>query len=251
MKKFGFERTLAVLILVLSTIARPTAQDNTPAPQATTPTDSTVSEAYRLAPGDGIEVRSFFNPEFNDTVQIRPDGRISMQLIGEVKVGGLAVREAEALMEQLYSKDLRTPRFSIQVRSFAGLRVFITGEVVRPGPINMPGQMTLLEAISEAGGPKPTADGKTVVLIRKGKDGQPEGRRVTPYLKNNKQVGDAILLQPFDVVVVPESRITRIDRWVDQHIRSLSPAVLSLGFAYIMQNSSGGASSGVPLVPLF
>jgi polysaccharide export outer membrane protein len=201
-------------------------------------------DAYRLTPGDTIELRFFFNPELNDTVQIRPDGRISVQLIGEMSVGGLTVTEATSKIETLSAGELRTPKVSVQVRTFGGRKIFVTGEVVRPGPVNLPGEMTLLQAIEEAGGLRLTADPKSVVLIRKGEDGQPRGQRLAPYVSKDRQGPDAALpLQPFDIVMVPERGIARIDRWVDQHIKQLNPVTLALGFSYIRQNGA--------LVPVF
>src|SRR5262245_56217924 len=82
------------------------------------------TNAYHLVPGDTIELRFFFNQELNDTVQIRPDGRISVQLIGEVSVGGLTVAEAASLIETRLAGEVRTPKVSVQVRSFGGQKIF-------------------------------------------------------------------------------------------------------------------------------
>jgi protein involved in polysaccharide export with SLBB domain len=232
-------RVVLIWILLLSSVVL--AAQESPPPQA----GQTV-DLYRLTPGDVIEIRFFFNPELNEQgIQIRPDGRISLQLIGEVTLGGLTVEEARAAVEKLALKEIASPRVTIQVRNFAALKVFVTGEVIRPGPIDLPGQMTLLEAIGQVGGRRPTADSKTVILIRKGGTGQPEGRRLSPYQGDREGPDAAVMLRPFDVVVVPESKITRLDRWVDQHIRQLSPAILSAGFTYLIQNHPGN------VVPIF
>jgi len=196
--------------------------------------------AFRLSPGDAIEVRLFFNPELNEVVQIRPDGRISLHIAGEVLLAGKSVSEATAMLEELYKKEVRTPRVLIQVRSYAARKIYVTGEVLRPGLLNIAGPMTVLEAISEAGGVKNTGDRQLAVLIRKGEDGKPEGRRVPMYVKGIMSPESSTLLKPFDVVMIPESNIARIDRWVDQHIRQLIPINASAGFTYLMQ--SGGTT---------
>jgi protein involved in polysaccharide export with SLBB domain len=213
-------------------------------PQAVEPP---ASVAYRLVAGDVLDIRFFLNPELNDQVQIRPDGRVSLQLVGEAELAGMTVTEATKKIEQLYSTELRSPRASIQVRVFATQKVFVTGEVNRPGPFSMPGRMTVLDAISEAGGIKRTADEGLAVLIRKGPDGYPVGRRLRPLRKGAPTSDAGILLLPFDVVMIPESKIARLDRWVDQHIRQLIPVSASAGFAYIMQRQGGGT---VP-IPIF
>jgi polysaccharide export outer membrane protein len=196
---------------------------------------------YRLNPGDDVEIRFFFNPELNELVMIRPDGRVSLQLAGEVVLAGKTVAEASAELEELYRKEIRTPRVSIQVRKFGAQKVFVTGEVLRPGPIALPGSVTVLQAISEAGGIKGTGDPKTIILIRKGPDGLPSGRKLNLSAKGMPAPEAGTLLAPFDVVVVPESGIARVDRWVDQHIRQLIPFNLSAGFTYLFQNVPGGA----------
>lgn len=191
--------------------------------------------AYQLNPGDSIDIRLFFNPELNEQVVIRPDGRVSLQLIGEINLSGKTIAEASAEVENLYRKEVKTPRVSIQVRAFSAQKIFVTGEVTRPGPISLPGRMTLLEAISEAGGIRNTGDRKTVVLIRKNAAGKPEGRKVLLALNGMPTLDAGSVLSPFDVVVVPESRIARVDRWVDQHIRQLIPINVAAGFTYLWQ----------------
>jgi protein involved in polysaccharide export with SLBB domain len=207
-----------------------------------------TAAAYHMAPGDTIEVRYFFNPELNEQVQIRPDGRISLQLIGEVTLSGRTVSEAVAMINESAVRVITTPSVSIQVRSFAGLKVFVTGEVTRPGPIALPGQMTLVEAIGEAGGRRPTA-GKTVVVIRRNNEGRPEGVRLSPYRGDREGPDAAFALQPFDVVMVPESKVTRLDRWVDQHIKQLNPVMLSAGFTYLLQRNPN--TNSAVTVPVF
>jgi polysaccharide export outer membrane protein len=127
----------------------------------------------------------------------------------------------------------------VQVRSFASQKVYVTGEVVRPGIIGLPGEMTLIAAIGEAGGIKPTGNVKSVVLIRKGPDDRPEARKIV-LRDGNKLTADAgLLLRPYDIVLVPETKIARLDRWVDQHIRQLIPGNMVLGFSYILNNAGG------------
>lgn len=206
-------------------------------------TATAAKELYRLAAGDVVEVRFFFDPELNEQVQIRPDGRISMQLIGEVEMAGKTVQEISRELERAYSQHLKSPTVSVQVRSFATQKVYVTGEVVRPGIISMPGELALVAAISEAGGVKPTGDVKSVVLIRKGPDDRPEARKIV-LRDGGKLTADAgLLLRPYDIVLVPETKIARLDRWVDQHIRQLVPGNLVLGFSYVL---NANASTLIP-----
>jgi polysaccharide export outer membrane protein len=196
-------------------------------------------QAYRLVPGDVIELRMFYNPELNEQVQIRPDGRISLQLIGEVQIAGKTIHEAVAMLEELYVKDVRSPRLIIQVRSFAGQKVYVTGEVVRPDLLNLPGPMTVFEAIGEAGGMTHVGDRNLVILIRKGPDGKPQGKRLFLHKGTALTADAATLVRPFDVIMVPESKVAHVDRWVDQHIRQMIPFGTNAGFSYIITSQGG------------
>ena len=188
---------------------------------------------FRLSSGDLIELKFFYDPELNDKVQIRPDGRIQLPLVGDVAFAGKSVEEASKQLEELYAKYLKTPRISIQVREYAAQKVYVTGEVLRPGLVNLLGDLTVLDAIGEAGGVKFTGNKKGIVLIRKGEDGKPIMRKLTLLASNGSPSSDVnLLLQPSDVVIVPETGIARVDRLFDQYFRQLNPGV-SADFTYL------------------
>ena len=191
---------------------------------------------YRLQPGDTVDVRFFFNPEMNEQgVQIRPDGRISMQMVGEVLLAGRTVGEVTRQIETEYASLLKTPRVTVQIRGYAAQKAFISGEVPRPGTISLATPMTLLAALGEAGGITVRGNRKNVILIRKLADGTPGRVSVNLFEKGNPTVAALSPLQPFDVVLVPESKITQVDRWVDQYIRQLIPVNMAAGFTYLWQ----------------
>lgn len=229
-------------LVVLATAAQNATAQSAEQPAGGKPQAAAdAKEPYRLAAGDVVEVRFFFDPELNEQVQIRPDGRISMQLIGEVEMAGKSVEEIARELERAYAQHLKSPTVSVQVRAFASQKVYVTGEVVRPGIISMPGELTLVAAIGEAGGVKLTGNTKSVVLIRKGPDNRPEARKIV-IRDGGKLTADAgLLLRPFDIVLVPETKIARLDRWVDQHIRQLTPGNLVLGFSYVLNDSGAGS----------
>jgi polysaccharide export outer membrane protein len=229
------EPRLVFLLWAILTVAL-TGQDAAqPAPQPASP-----PQVYRLAAGDTIEIRHAFNPELNEQAQIRPDGRLSLPLIGEIEVAGRTIQEVVSLLEERYIKEVRAPRITLQVRGFAGQKIFVTGEVVRPGVIGLPGPMTLFEALNEAGGLKLTGSKTNVLLIRKASNGQAEGRKVSPYVRGRLSADASLPLQPFDVVIVHETAIAHVDRWIDQHIRQLIPVSASAGFTYLFQHQPGG-----------
>ena len=200
---------------------------------------SASKDLYRLYTGDVVEIRFFFQPELNEQVQIRPDGRISMQLVGDVQMAGKTVADVSRELEQAYASQLKNARISVQVRIFAAQKVYVTGEVVHPGVISMPGELTVLTAIGEAGGIKPTGKSKSVVLIRKGPDDRPVSQKIVLRAGGKPTAGAALLLRPYDIIIVPESNITQVDRWVDQYVKQLDPGNLVLGFSYVLHSPTG------------
>ena len=215
------------------------------APPAAAP-EAVVQPAYRLQSGDTIDVRFFYNPELNEqSVQIRPDGRISVHLAGDVQVAGRTAEEVSRYLEEALAKSLKTPRVSIQIRGFVVQKAFISGEVPRQGTISLASPMTLLAAIGEAGGITLKGNRNKVILIRKMPDGTPARKEVRLFKGRQPTTEAQLPLQPFDVVLVPESNIARVDRWVDQYIRQLIPVNMAAGFTYLWQKTPGGAI-GVP-----
>jgi protein involved in polysaccharide export with SLBB domain len=176
-----------------------------------------------LAEGDVIDTKFFYAPELNESQAIRPDGKISLQLVGEVEAAGKTPTELRETLFKLYEPRLRNPDVSVVVRSLYDRRVYVGGEVLRPGVISMPGRLTVLSAIMEAGGVRyPQAATENVVVIR-----YREGERIS-YAFNLKRAlkGDpspSFYLEPQDIVYVPQTVITRLDDWVDQHITRLMP----------------------------
>ncbi len=195
------------------------------------------SDEFRLSSGDVIQVRFFYNPELDDTIQIRPDGMISMPLVGELDIHDLTITEARERLEDLYRTIVKQPSVTIQVREYAAQKVYVGGQVLRPGVIPLKSELTVLDAIMEAGGNKLTGSDSSVVLIRKGESGEPVRYKLSLKSKDGQPPMANISLRPFDVVLVPETRIARMDRWVDQHVRQLIPVVLTAGFTYLQTSN--------------
>jgi protein involved in polysaccharide export with SLBB domain len=238
---------LAVIFISSAEAEKGPTQDDAPQNNAASPAPATnipslPTAPYRLAPGDVIEIRMFYNPELNDQVQIRPDGHVSLQLIGDVELAAKSIPEAVKLLKSKYIEQVRTPELTLQVKTYAAQKVYVVGEVQHPGMLSLPGPMTVFDAISEAGGIKLTGNRKLCVLLRRGPDGMPEGKRLVLFDHQALSSDASIVLGPFDVVMVPESRTSRLDRWVDQTIRQLEPVVVSGGFNYLLSHQTAGGT---------
>ena len=224
-----------IICVVLLAALTASAQHEKLAPSLTEPPISAdMFTRYRIMPGDVLDIRFFYNPELNEQeVAVRPDGRISLQLVGDVEIASKTPEEGRKLIEQLFTSRVRTPSVTIQIRKYASNKVYVTGEVPKPGLIPLEGPMSLIAAVSEAGGITIKGNRNKVMLVRRMPDGTAARRSVKLYERGEITEDAMVTLQPFDVVLVPESAIGRADRWVDQYLRQLSPANLAVGFQYL------------------
>ncbi len=208
-----------------------------PAPPALAP----VSPAgpYTIKPGDTLDVKFFYNPELNETVQVRPDGFISLQLVDEVKAADLEPRELTKKLVDLYSRELKKPVVTVIVRSFDSQRVYVGGEVNQQGLVTMPAGLTALQAVMQSGGFRNTAQPSETLVIRKGPDRRPVPIRVDlSALIDGEQNGSDFKLQPEDIVYVPKSPIAKANQFVNQYVEQLLLfRGVSFGFAYNINNN--------------
>ena len=101
------------------------------------PSYENIISHYYLQPGDIIDVKFFKNPELNENVIVRPDGRVALQLIDEIDVAGLSPPQLETLLNEKYTPYLKIPMASVFIKSFGGQKVYVGGQVNSPGIVNM------------------------------------------------------------------------------------------------------------------
>jgi polysaccharide export outer membrane protein len=198
---------------------------------------------YVLQRGDEITIKVFRVPELEETLKIRPDGKISILLLDDIDAAGLTTKELRAKLTTGYSEFFHEPQVSVILRTGADLKVYVGGEVQQPGVIPLLGDLTALAAVLQAGGFKTSAKTDSTILIR---NNGHEARIVQKLnLKDvlNNGKGD-VELRPFDVVYVPASRIARADRFVEQYGRDILPVTLTGGFTYVF--GGPGALLGLP-----
>lgn len=190
--------------------------------------------AYRLEAGDQIEIRFFYNPELNEKVDIRPDGRISMPLVGQILAAGETVESLTTHLTGLYKPILKQAELTVQVRSFVGRKFIVGGDVQRPGVFPLIGGQTILGAIMEAGGLKSTSKRDRVILVRRSPAGTPETIEISLKRQGTRFPGQALMeIQPYDMVLVDESGVAKANRFVEQNITKMLPVVLTTGFTYL------------------
>ena len=202
--------------------------------EAAPPTNQPLVPPYLIQAGDSLDIKFFYNPELNETVTVRPDGFISLQLVNEVKAAGLEPRQLNEALTQLYARELKKPVIAVIVKTFAGQRVYVGGEVGQQGLLTMPAGLTALQAVMQSGGFKNTAQPSETLVIRKGPDNRPTPLRVDlGGVLDGGPRGQDFRLQPDDIVYVPKSPIAKANQFVNQYVEQLFLfRGVSMGFSW-------------------
>jgi len=203
------------LLLVLSIClfcfpAAALAQVQTP-PRLTTVTE----ERYRLQPGDVLEVQFRYSPEFNQTLTVQPDGYITLEIGGDLKVAGFTIEQTRTAILRQARTRLQDPVATIVLKEFQRPYFVVAGEVGQPGKIEMRERVTAIQAIMLAGGMKETAKSSQVVVFRKINSDMAEVKLLN--LKSIRRTSDLendLTLQAGDMVFVPRDKISKIERFM-------------------------------------
>jgi polysaccharide export outer membrane protein len=183
--------------------------------------------AYRLYPGDEIDVTAVTAPELNRSLKLAPDGRIDLPLIGSVMAADLSTEALARKLEKAYAPLLLRPEFEISLKTASPLKVFVGGEVLTPGVYDLVGDMDALQAVLAAGGFKPDGHPGEVVILRRGRDGRAMMRTVDLSRALRTPRAERVPLRRFDIVYVPRSGIGEVAAYM-----SVVTSALPISFSY-------------------
>jgi protein involved in polysaccharide export with SLBB domain len=209
-------RCIAVLTL-LAACAAPPPSKPMPYPEAPPPL------RLSILPGDLLEIKFPYVPELNESQTVREDGMISLPFIGDVRARDKTPDELRAELIARYARELKKPELLVLVRSRAARLVYVGGEVVKPGALEMREGLTVLEAIMAAGGPLVRSAELSNVVIVRHRDNRRYGGAVDLSEAFLGYEGRAFYLEPQDIVFVPRTRIAEINQWIDEHINKMVP----------------------------
>lgn len=179
---------------------------------------------YRIGPGDELAVRFVVNPDLNATVVVGPDGRGVFPLISAQDVAGLTAEEANALLSRVYANVLRAPQVETLVAGYGASQIYVGGEVRDPGVKTIKGRLTVAQAVMSAGGFQETARTGRVVVVRQ-RPGDPRLLMRAIDVRDNLsgKGGDDFAVLPGDLIFVPRSAITEVNRFVRQYVTGVLP----------------------------
>jgi protein involved in polysaccharide export with SLBB domain len=183
-----------------------------------------TSPEYRIGILDELEIRVRYHDRLNGVVKVRPDGRITLEDIGDVYVAEMTPSELDIFITNAYSAIVHAPEVTVFVRSFAGLAVYVLGEIDRPGIVEMKPKMTVLQALAAASGPIRGAHLGSVMLLRRDTAGALKATRLN--LKRSAIKDGAyqdLYIQPGDIVYVPKTFIANVNEFLSQVYDGLFP----------------------------
>ncbi len=204
-------------------------------------TQPVVAE-YRVSVGDLLEVFVWQQPDLTRDVVVRPDGRLSFPLVGDVEAAGTTLTQLDAALTERLKIYIRYPDVSLSIKRFGGTKTIVMGEVGRPGIYIPSGEGRVLDVIAMAGGLLPKAESTSVMIVRGGLASpqviKVDLQRILSYgdLKQN------IPLQPDDIVYVPKTAIANVFQFLEQFYPALDELLVSQQIAtnFGVRETSGG-----------
>ncbi|HEY3176024.1 MAG TPA: polysaccharide biosynthesis/export family protein [Candidatus Polarisedimenticolia bacterium] len=170
-------------------------------PQAAEPVAD--SEDYVIGVEDVLFVSVWKNPDLSREVPVRPDGKITLPLIDDIPAVGLTPARLKEVLTERWRAFITAPEVSVIVTQVNSLKVYMVGEILKPGILVLKSRTRLLQALSQAGGFTAFADRARVVVLRNAADGK-ETRMEFNYRKilSGARPEDNIFLMPGDTVIV-------------------------------------------------
>ncbi len=179
--------------------SRPAPSVNQALPANTVATDPD----YKIGPQDMLRIDVWKEPDISRVVPVRPDGKITLPLVNDVQASGLTTNQLAAKIAEGLKKFITSPQVTVGVTEINSRKFFVSGEVARPGAFPLLPNMTVLQALSTAGGFTQFAREKKIYILR-----MEDGRQVKHSFNykdaiSGKNVEQNIMLQGGDIIVVP------------------------------------------------
>ncbi len=166
------------------------------------PTLQTAADEYRLGAGDKLRIEVYKDAQLSQSVQIRPDGKITLPLVGDIDAVNRTPIELRDTITTALKEYMTNPVVTVIVVEATAATAYVMGEVYRPGAVGLQAPLTVLQALAIAGGLKDFADAKNIKILRK----TPTGVQTIAfnYKEALKSTRAPVYLRPGDTVVVPD-----------------------------------------------
>ena len=201
MKHRSLVSTLATAALAVCSFV-PLAAKDKEADKKSPAVSAAVVDEYRMGAGDKLRIEVYKDPQLSQSAQVRPDGKITLPLVGDLMASGLTPIELRDLVTTKLKEYVTNPTVTVIVVEATPAVAYVMGEVYHPGVISVQTPITVIQALALGGGLKDFADAKNIRIIRKG----PGGVETISFNYKNalRSPGAPIYLRPGDTVVVPD-----------------------------------------------
>jgi polysaccharide export outer membrane protein len=190
-------------LLVLSCGSALQAHQDSTAPKGAPEVKTTSDPDYKIGAQDVVRIDVWKEPEISRTTPVRPDGRISLPLLNDVQAAGLTPTQLAANISEGLKKFITNPQVTVGVNEINSRRVYVTGEVLKPGAFPLQAGMTVLQALTSSGGFTQFAKIKGIYILRTEDGKQVKHEFNYKDVVKGKKPELNILVQPGDVIVVP------------------------------------------------
>ena len=170
---------------------------------------------YRLCASDAITLTFPLTPEFNQTVNVQPDGFVSLAGAGDVHLEGLTTQQSVLAVQAAYSKILHDPLVTIELKDFNKPYFIVGGQVSKPGKFDLRGYTTATEAVAMAGGFNDSAKHSQVLLFRRVNNDRLEVQTLDlKHILQGHDVREDVEIRPGDMLFVPQNLISKIEKFI-------------------------------------
>jgi polysaccharide export outer membrane protein len=197
---------VAVPVIALVAAAAPLVSAQgplVPAPAVAIPVGPAVVDDYVIGPDDVLVVQFWREKDLSAEVTVRPDGKVSLPLLNDIRAAGLTPEQLRDAVLETARKYVEDPIATVIVKQINSRKVFITGQVEKPGPYPLAGRMTVLQLIATAGGLKDWVDGKNILVMRNEGGLQAMYRFNYQDVVRHRNLRQNIELKSGDTVLVP------------------------------------------------
>ena len=224
-----FRATVACYALATLLTGCGASQQPQPLPALDTVRVAPPAGEYKLFSGDDLRIKFEYHPEHDTRVVIRPDGKISLDVAGEIQASGLTTKELEEQIRQKSSEYLREPEVTVIVVQLGERKVWVGGQVRSPGFVAFYPGLTASQAIMNCGGFTDTAEVKSVLHISQAESGYASTRvDLTDVIQYGAP--DPVVLSANDQIFVPRTFVGDAGSFVQLYIRNLLPIPPRFGF---------------------
>ena len=202
MKNRSFVQTLAAAVALAVCALAPVAAKDKDADKKSAPQAPAIADEYRMGAGDKLRIEVYKDPQLSQSAQVRPDGKVTLPLVGDMMASGLTPIELRDAITTSLKEYVTNPTVTVIVVEATAATAYVMGEVNHPGAVNLQAPLTIMQALALAGGLKDFADAKNIRVLRKG----PSGVQTISfnYKEALKSARAPIYLRPGDTVVVPD-----------------------------------------------